>query len=551
MKNVRKYIVLIAIVTGAFFVIREFIEQESLMDYIEQDLRGFYYEEATSLSVLNTEPDFYTTLQINGLKHRMNNSHDHIDMSGLKGFKLNNFTCIKQLVDYKYPFKNEETLHVKSYLHGLQNDQYSYLIRISNNEEDNTLENCLFFTYEALKISKYLDFDLLHEDRIKDFIMTLSIAKTSYKETMAIIGISQELGLSLYSEELIQEKYSELFGNWMNSDSAQISWYFDLYYLSYIAAMGNVKDIMIDKSFKDDMVNLIQNQEMNLTFKLMAVDILENYGLLESECIDKIDDLIKDMDNSFYLKNGQYSMPVYPIGNISTTYYVYLYNKCQNNNNMDILLKSGLEELLGMGSFENYSFQELYQLCYLSMEYYIFSKEEVDIVTNYCIEAIDTQMNLSDIYFALTTIEMLNGNLMLLQQNHVDIINELVNEQLELSKARNIDVYEKMFCLFLCSNTNKLFESNNLYFIPIDYEEYMKNLENYLGEDIRLLYFYFVINKNIDNEFCIEDRLINEYKTKGIYQLNQESSVKSAYIQYIGEMMDKFNYKSLPDYPII
>ena len=79
----------------------------------------------------------------------------------------------------------------------------------------------------------------------------------------------------------------------------------------------------------------------------------------------------------------------------------------------------------------------------------------------------------------------------------------------------------------------------------------MKNLENYLGEDIRLLYFYFVINKNIDNEFCIEDRLINEYKTKGIYQLNQESSVKSAYIQYIGEMMDKFNYKSLPDYPII
>lgn len=337
----------------------------------------------------------------------------------------------------------------------------------------------------------------------------------------------------------------------MDSDSSQISWYFDLYYMSYIAAKGNVKETNINKSFKHDMVNLIQNQDMNLTIKCMAVNIMENYGVWDSDSINEINKLIINMDDSFYMKNGQYSLPVYPTGNISTTYYVYLYKKSQGNNDKDVLLKSGLEELLKAGGFENYSFQELYQLSYLFMEYSIISEKEIGFITNFCLESIHDQISLSEVYFVLATIEVLNENVKVLEQNHVEIISGLVNEQLKLSNIDNIEVYDKMFGLFLCSNINKIFESNDLYNISVDYEQYMKGLKEYLGEDIRLLYFYFAINKNINHEFYLEDQLVNKYKNKGIYKLNQDSSVKSMFIQYIGEMMDSYNHESLPDWPII
>lgn len=197
-------------------------------------------------------------------------------------------------------FKSQRLKKIEAYLRALQDTDNHYLIDISDANEKTPEEHKLYFTYEAIKIADKLDISLLGVEEILNVIDTKTLEGKSIKETMAILGIRELLQMEKYSESDIQQAYTQLFQSWYASDSNQISWYFDLYYLSFISEIGQVQKKKELSTLQDDMINLIRNPYINLTMKSMAMDILGNYQLMNKKKVrDAIEVVVKKKQMSY------------------------------------------------------------------------------------------------------------------------------------------------------------------------------------------------------------------------------------------------------------
>lgn len=521
------------------------------MNHIKQDEIGLFYEEEQVELFNNNQADFYTTVFINRAKSKLSGKVQNAQMNEIDGYNLNNITCIKQLIDNDYPFQESEIKKIEAYLRSLQDTDNHYLIDISGANEKTHEEHKLYFTYEAIKIAEKLDISLLGVEEILNVIDTKTLEGKSIKETMAILGIRELLQMEQYSESDIQQAYTQLFQSWYASDSNQISWYFDLYYLSFISEIGQVQKKELS-TLQDDMINLIRNPYINLTMKSMAMDILGNYQLMNKKVRDAIEVVVKKADELYYLGDNQYAYPTIYQGDIATTYYVYLCNILDDKDQYNTgALQHTISKDISDRQFEAYGPQELSQLLYLGNRFECIFEEDKDEIIEFLNQEIYKASLLSEVYFIVQSMEWVKGQSIKLDEKQLGVINDLIQHTFSSENTKRDEIYDKMVNVFFYVSLKDLLTRNKEELVRVEYDSILVECETFLDKDIRLLYFYYNVNQMNDSEFAITEQLLKNYERRGLYFINQQVQNKSVYIQFLGKRMKQIHKNRVVNVPKI
>lgn len=537
-------IIILAIVVIVFMVIKA---QRNIIDYIEVDNYGYYYEKDI-VDKKTSIPNFYATMQTNRLKYIVTGKTVNAEMSKMQGYNLKDIVCISQLIKNQYEFTVDEKKEIEMYLQSLQDKNKNSMVVIGIDEQASNVENLLFYTAEALEITEKLQIKLNDVDRIKEFVQDMKLDGNSSKITVSLVKIDNILGTKLYNSDEIAVAYQEIYQNWMEYPEADLNWVFDIYYMSYIYKYANLEDSLLYSEFENDICNILQHIGTDMTIKVMFAEISQNYNLVTDEVKNNLQLSINKMEDLCSEGNNEYSILTEKRGDINTTYYVYLYYKYNNKEiPFDKKLYHDLMYIAKANNYEAYSNQELMQVIYILNEMGIKQQDNLYQLDTYLKSALKNAVDVENVYWIVRSFKLLHEDKYDFDQYSMEHIKEIISHEIEESNNPNTEIYEKMKKIFFCLNTIEE--------IPeIEYKEYFlessKNLISsnvILDEDLRILYFYKISCEILNIENSSSGINVNHYYSNGFYYINPyDKELKSILYQYMGLVLKNGIQRNIP-----
>lgn len=543
MKRKAAIILILAIAAVVFMTMNA---QRNIIDYLEVDNYGYYYEKDI-VDKRESIPNFYATLQTNRLKYIVTGKIINAEMSEMQGYNLKDIVCISQLIKNHYEFSFDEKKEIQMYLQSLQDNNNSMVV-VGIDEQASYIENLLFYTAEALEITEKLQIKLNNIERIKEFIQGIKLDGDSSKITVSLVKIDKILGTKLYNSDEITGAYQEIYQKWMEYPEADLNWVFDIYYMSYIYKYANLENSFLYAEFENDICNIIQHIGTDMTIKVMFAEISQNYNLLTDEVKSNIQQIIEKMEILCSEENNEYSILMEQMGDITTTYYVYLYYKYNNKEvPFDKKLYSDLMYIIEADNYEAYSNQELMQVIYILKEMGVKPQDDLYQLDSYLRKALNNAGDAENVYWIVRSYKLLHEDNYNLNEYSKKQINQIINDEIEYCTSQDVENYEKMKKLFFCLNT--IVETPE-----IEYGEYLLESSKILmsnnvilDEDLRILYFYESSCEILNLEKSSNKKHVDYYFSNGFYYINPyDKELKSILYQYMGQVLKSGKQADIP-----
>lgn len=543
----RKVVPIILILAIAVIVFMAIKAQKNIIDYLEVDNYGYYYEK-NIVDKREAVPNFYATLQTNRLKYMVTGKIVNAKMSKMQGYNLQDIVCISQLIKNQYEFTFDEKKEIQTYLQSLQDNNNNSMVVVGIDEQASYIENLLFYTAEALEITEKLQIKLNNIERIKEFVQCIKLDGDSSKITVSLVKIDKILGTRLYNSEEITVAYQKIYQKWMEYPEADLNWVFDIYYMSYIYKYANLENSFLYAEFENDICNIIQHIGTDMTIKVMFAEISQNYNLLTDEVKSNIQQTINKMENLCSKGNNEYSILMEQRGDITTTYYVYLYYKYNKKEvPFDKKLYSDLMYIVKADNYKAYSNQELMQAIYILKEMGIKPQDNLYQLDSYLKNALSNANDAENIYWIARGYKLLQEDKFDLNKDSKKHIKQIISKEIEDCKSQDMDIYEKMKKIFFCLNT--IVETPE-----IEYGEYILESSNILmssnvklDEDLRILYFYESSCEILNLKNSLNKKHVDYYYSNGFYYINPyDKELKSILYQYMGLVLKSGKQGEIP-----